>query len=150
VPKPATKTTQSFSKLNAFLDANPNLDLRSADLFDDDTIASLSWKGIGKHRDEVLSQLRAYQRLVRLLGAPDRVLVLGLMARGIGSALQIAAMPRPRFFASCSDLFAGDADTMQRIYQDALARRSALLLTYIHTRQSLEPHAVRITHTIKG
>lgn len=150
VPKPSARTAQSFRKLNSFLDANPSLDLGSIDLFDDDRIASLSWKGIGKQREEVLSQLRTYQRLVRLAGDADRAVITGLMARGIGSAMHIAAMPKPRFFASFGDLFAADADAMQRVYHKALAMRSALLLTYLRTRQGLEPHALGITRTLKG
>ncbi len=144
------KANRSLAKLATFLDANPGIDLSCINLFDDAVVSSLNWKGIKKRRNEVLSQLQTYQRVMRLVEGADRTVVLGLMGRGIGSARHVTAIPRPRFLEAFADLFDGDRKAVDRVYQCALVTRSALLLRYLRFRQSHEPHARQINRLTRG
>src|SRR5688572_7554854 len=117
----SSDTASPIDVLRAFLDANPQLDLRTFDGEDEDALARLSWPDPTLDRGVLLEQLRAYQRLLRLISVDDRPLLLALLQRGIRSALQLAAIPRARFFAEFAPVFAGDVPRMQAVHEAALA-----------------------------
>ncbi len=139
--KPHTVTNSSLRALGTFLDANAAIDPSELDLFDERTLAGFAWPEVEVSRDQLVESLRAYQRLLRVVPRANRTLLFALLERGIGSAVHIAAIPRARFLSELSQPFGGDTAWMSEVHDAALARRSALLLRYVQTRQNLELRA---------
>jgi hypothetical protein len=131
-------TASPIDALRALLEANPQLDLRTLNGSDEDALARLSWPDIDLDRAALLEQLRGYQRLLQLFPNDDRPVLLGLLQRGIRSAVHLAAIPRARFLSEFSQSFGGDRPRMRAVHDAALARRSELALRYLATRQTLE------------
>lgn len=140
MPNPS-ESVSPLDALQALLDANPKLDLRTLDRSDEDALARLSWPDATLDRGALLEQLRGYQRLLRLLPDDDRPLLLALLQRGIRSALHLAAIPRARFLDEFWQVFAGDLPRMRAVHEAALARRSELALHYLRNRQTPDLYA---------
>lgn len=62
------------------------------------------------------------------------------VAEGLGSALQIAALPRPAFLEKWLALFPGEEALGETVYRHAVARRAYVLLHRIRKVQDSEPH----------
>ena len=133
--------SRSLTSLKKFIDANPGIDFETAQLHDQVTQDSYNWKGLAKARPKVIKQLQAYQRLYKLLPQPEPAHIMGLLALGIESALQVAAMSEDRFRASCGELLAHDEAYLSRVYARAKRIRAQVLATYLQYQQHHEPHA---------
>lgn len=129
---PPIKTTS----LEKILSQNRDIDWRSFDLYSDSTLASLSWKGIGKQKGATIDLLKGYQRLVRLLDSNDTSIAIPLLQQGIHSALQIAGMPQTQFFSQFGDLWTDSTESADAVYQRAVQVRSKLLLEYMKIKQN--------------
>lgn len=78
------------SALRTFLEANPDLRLSDADLYDPRVTGALRF-GSGEDRDAILATARAHQSLVRVTNDPD--LVDRLYRAGFHSAAAVATRP---------------------------------------------------------
>ena len=127
-------------RLFKFLDQNSGFDFLSANLINSKTIDRLNWKGFTKNKDRLISLLKIYQRLLRILPAGNRALLESLIAAGLHSAIQIASMPKSKFVQEYGELFGNDHELIENTYQKAVAIRSQLLLKHISKIQIAEPH----------
>ncbi|MFV8755455.1 hypothetical protein ACNOYE_33320 [Nannocystaceae bacterium ST9] len=133
-------TSRLLHALAALLDANPGIESAGPS-----ALAGATWPASEVDRGPLADALRAYQRLARVVARADRAVILGLLARGVESAIHIAAIPRPRFVAEFAALFDGDPERARELHQAALDRRSELALRYVQARQNLELRARPLT-----
>lgn len=140
-------TTFDLTELNAFLNKNKSVDFRKTDLRHKANLEAYRWKKNeskeGKAR--LLEQLRAYQRILRVLPGDDADLdtvniAKALLKKGIHSSLQIAGTPKKTFIEENLKIFTGDESLAERVYKRAIACRKAVALKYINRFQSMEPH----------
>lgn len=136
----AKKNTIQFDELKRFLNQNEAQDWETINLFSDKQLGSLNWEGI--EQDKLFKAVKAYQRLVRLLGKNKPKLILALLKNNLHSAIQIAAMNKPDFLQRYAALFEQEEEGFQeKVYGKALAIRSQVLLNYISRIQNNEAHA---------
>ena len=134
--------------IDKFIQQNRDINLKTVSLIDADEVEGLSWKGLKKHREEILKDLQAYQRLCRIIPDEKPDIIFALLEKQVHSALQIAAIPRVQFFNTYSNIFGNDRDLIERTYQNALAVRAAIVRQYLTIKQNNEPHIkqTKITH----
>ena len=143
MPGKANKKTndKSLKHLDNFIRNNETIDfitVKPSALLDHPQV---SWKGLSRHKEEVLQQFKAYRRLLKVMPeGTDHTIVMALLEAGIHSALQIAAIPRHRFVAQHLSLFGEDEASASTFHQHARAIRSRLLVQYMDRLQSNEPH----------
>ncbi len=135
-----------LKKMNTFLRKNKSVDFRKADLHHKASLEALKWDVSRKSKESLLKQLKAYQRLLRLLpnGNGDLVtddIAKALLQKGITSSLQIALMPRNTFIKDTLKIFLDDVSLAERVYKRAIACRKRVVLKYMNRLQGLEPHA---------
>lgn len=123
-----------------FLDQNKGVDFLLMNLQDEENINALNFKNLKRKQAEIIVQIKALQRLIRIIPENDQAVALSLMQAGIHSALQIAAMTRKDFMGKCSVLLSDNDDLSDAIYKNALAKRSAILIQYMNLLQNGEPH----------
>lgn len=128
----------STDNLLKFLEQNTGVDFVSFNLLDEEKLASLNFKNLKRKLAEVTFQLKAYQRLLRIIPEHDHAIAISLMQQGLHSALQIAAMTRRDFLSRCKGVL--DEKQADAIYQNALTKRSSILVQYMNTMQNKEPH----------
>ena len=144
----ANKQQLNRTKINAFLKANSGFDFKTFNFFDRTAAASLKW---GKGQQEaLLPQLKALQRLIRLMPGqmePETSLETAekLYKNGLHAALQIASMQKQRFvkeYASYfpTDLSQSQAEQASLAYQKALARKTKSVMTYAAISQHTAAH----------
>ena len=130
-----------IKRLNKFIDKNSGLDLLAANLLNINTIDSQNWKGFEKFKDQLIGQLKVYQRLLRILPTNDQDLIYSLINAGIHSAIQIASIPKSKFIREYGSLFNKDSELIEKFYQKAVAIRSQILIKHIANIQKAEPYA---------
>ena len=144
--KTTTKKNNPFTKLDKLIRQNQNVDFRTANFLNAKTVEALNWKGIKtEDQDQVLQQVKAYQRLVRLLAEDNPKIIMELLKRNLHSAVQIAAIPKSRFMKEFREVFKDEA-LMEQVYARALAIRSQVLLKYMNIVQNKQLH----TKTLKA
>ena len=140
-----TDTSNNFDELNSFIKQHDAVDFRSADLLNTTSLENLSLPS--DTAADLLKQLKAYQRLLRVLPTtlPTEVdksaLALELLALGIDSALKITSMGKAKFIALTSNLFSNTPDLADQVFKRALVARNLVASNYIKQQQQLEPHA---------
>lgn len=142
-----TDTSNNFDELNSFLKQHDAVDFRSADLLNTTSLESFSL--LGDNVAGLLQQLKAYQRLLRVLptnsptsdDVPSSDLALKLLALGIDSALKITNLGKANFLSTTRELFSDTPDLADKVYKRALVARNLVASQYIKQRQQLEPHA---------
>ncbi|MGK7885271.1 MAG: LamG-like jellyroll fold domain-containing protein [Crocosphaera sp.] len=114
--------------------------LKSFDFTDADVSETLNL-------DLSIEDLKTVQRLVRLtdgIASFSLLAAINLLDSGMASAIQISEMSAAQFVQSYSGAFIPNqysAETQAKsVFQEALARRSKALLTYIALVQHTEPH----------
>lgn len=135
-----------LKKLSNFLRKNRAVDFRRANLQHKQAIEKYNWGVSGKEKANLISLLKAYQRILRVLpNDSDQVdtvaIAKALLKNGIHSALQIADMPKRIFIKDYLKCFAGDADLAERTYKRAVVSRKQVTLKYTNRLQQLELHA---------
>lgn len=83
---------------------------------------------------------KARQRLLHVLPLGEESRALGMLEIELHSAIQIAAMPKPKFLAEWSAIFPGEEALGEIVYQNSVARRAFVALHYVRRMQSKEPH----------
>ncbi len=138
------KKTISTEKLSKFLRQNKNMNLDTINLTKDDIVSKLNWKGLKNESEEILKQLKGYQRLYRVLEEDNTKLILALLKQNIHSAIQIGAMTQKQFINDYAKTFKNDVECMKRAYQKAGTIRNQLVLRYMEYTQNREAHATQI------
>ncbi|MFV2059528.1 MAG: hypothetical protein ACC653_02525 [Gammaproteobacteria bacterium] len=132
-----------------FLHQNNAVNFLVCDLKDEKIINKLNFKNFKRKQNEMLFQIKAYQRLLRIIpdnNQPEKQqqIALLLIQQGIHSALQIAAQTRKDFLGMCSGLFNENSPVNDKLsaalYQNALEKRSVILIQYMNVLQNGEPH----------
>jgi hypothetical protein len=91
-------------------------------------------------KESLIQQLKAYQRMLRVV-PPDRGdLAQKLLKSGVQSSLQIANTPKQAFIQDNLTLFDNDEAIAEQVYLQAIALRKAVALQYIALVQQSEPH----------
>ena len=136
--KPKDDTLQH---LNKFIKQNSKTDFTTVNLSETTKIDDLNWKRLGKYKEDILKQLKAYQRLLRIMpeGTAHKI-IMSLLQKGIHSAVQIASIPKQQFIATYLPVFGKDKKSIEAFYAHAMAVRSRILIQYMNTLQNNEPH----------
>ena len=139
--KKETEKSDRFEKLNKFLRQNKKVDFMTTSFFNPKKLEALNWKGLEDDQQEVLRHVKAYQRLVRILGEDNPKLIKSLLKANIHSAIQIAAIPKQKFMSDYFKLFGKDKELMSKVYRRAVAIRSKVLLKHMNVMQNAQPQA---------
>lgn len=140
MPTTPIATSAALSKLKDVIDANETVDWRAFSFIDPTQLQTLNWREHQSQQAELLPLLKAYQRLLHILPPGEERRALPLLGAGLHSAIQIAGMPKPELSRRWAELFPGEDALGEVFYQNALARRSYVLLQHINAVQSNEPH----------
>lgn len=133
--------TIDFQKLNDFLRKNKEVDFRQADLLHTSNIDKYKWVGLEDEKESLVNQLKAYQRMLRVVPKDRKELAKTLLKNGIQSSLQIANTPKKVFIQNNLKLFDNDLALAEQVYRRALAVRKVITLQYVARTQQAEPHA---------
>ena len=136
----SNKKSINLKQLNAFLRKNKTVDFRKADLLNASNIDKYKWSGLEKEKESLIKQLKAYQRMLRLVPTDRDDLAKKLLTTGIQSALQIASMSKKVFIENNLKLFENDRTLAEQVYKRAIAVRKLVTLQYIARTQQTEPH----------
>ncbi len=131
-------------KLDAFLEKNKKIDFRTADLLHTPNVDQYQWDEFKDEKDSLINQLKAYQRMLRVVPENRQELAKELLKSGIQSSLQIAGTPKKAFIQDNLELFDNDAAIAEQVHMRAIALRKAVALQYIAQVQQTEPH-IRMT-----
>lgn len=123
-----------------FLEQNQNVDFLVFNLQDEENVSRLNFKNFKRKQEEIIFQLKAFQRLLRIIPDNNFEAALLLMKAGIHSALQVAAMARKDFMRKCAGIFDDNAKLADVIYKNSLDKRSTILIQYMNMLQNGEPH----------
>lgn len=133
-----------LTKLDAFLEKNKKIDFRTADLLHTPNVDQYQWDEFEDGKDSLINQLKAYQRMLRVVPENRQELAKKLLKSGIQSSLQIASTPKKAFIQDNLELFDNDAAIAEQVHMRAIALRKAVALQYIAQVQQTEPH-IRMT-----
>lgn len=133
-----------LGKLGALLEKNKEIDFRTADLLHAPNLEQYNWAGFEDEKESLIQQLKAYQRMLRVVPADREDLAKKLLKNGIQSSLQIASTPKKAFIQDHLKLFDNDEAIAEQVYIRAIALRKAVALQYIAQVQQSEPH-IRMT-----
>ncbi|OJJ19152.1 hypothetical protein BKI52_20270 [marine bacterium AO1-C] len=134
-----TKPTP-IEELNKFLRQNKKIDFKTFNLLNSKKLESLNWGKVSKEdQPNILKQVKAYQRLLRLLGEHHPKIAKELLKQNLHSAVQIASIPQKKFMSDFLNVFKNE-DLMKKFYARALATRSKVLLKYMNIVQNRQPH----------
>lgn len=126
--------------LRVFIAANPAVKWQGINLNSPSKVDVLNWGDLVK--DSLIKEVKAYQRLFRLVGENKSELIFSMLENNLHSAIQIAAMPKQHFFTEYSTLFfEQEKGFVEKIFKKAKAIRSQILLSYMQRIQTSEPHS---------
>jgi len=120
-----------FAHLQKWLTQNKKIDLRTAKINDASSIDAMNWKSLENFQSQIIPQLKAYQRLSKILPEPNPKLILELLQVNIHSAIQVASMSKQNFISTYSHLFSSKKLTAEMFYNNALAIKTKLLLKHV-------------------
>ncbi len=129
-----------IKNLKAFLRKNKKVDFRTADLLHLSNIDTYKWTGLEEHKESLIKQLKAYQRLLRIVPHDREDLAQNLLKSGFQSSLQIANTPRKVFIRDNLKTFGKDRTLAQQVYKRALAVRKVVALQYVTRTQQTGSH----------
>jgi hypothetical protein len=131
------------SALRDFLAAHPGFDVSRGRYDDGDPTEGLGLSSGDPSAEALVAEMAICRRLLKVLPTVDVEQALGLMERGVRSAVQLADVPWPRFVAELSDVFGGDVDRMSAVLSRARAIRGQVLLSYMRAAQTADPRLPR-------
>lgn len=133
-------TNEALAKLQYIIEVNKTVDWRAFSFENPNQLRALRWQEHEGEREALLPLLKAYQRVLHILPVGKEYHSLPLLLSGLHSAIQIASMPKADFLRQWASLFPEEAALGEAVYQNAISRRSYLLLQHIQSVQSSEPH----------
>ena len=138
-------TSKNLDELNSFLRQHDAVDFRTTDLLNTTSLDAFTWPNDDALKSDLLTQLKAYQRLLRVLPTNDDIptsdIALQLLMQGIDSSLQITQMGKAKFLASTTGIFGDFKNVATQVYKRALVSRNLVAAKYIRQLQHREPHA---------
>jgi hypothetical protein len=140
VPGALSVSQEALGRLQHVIEANPSIDWRTFSFETPDLPRALQWRGHEEQQEELVPLLKAYQRLLRILPEREEHRALPLLRAGLHSAIQIASLSKEEFARRWAELFPGEQELGDTVYQHAVGRRSYVLLQHIKTVQGSEPH----------
>ncbi|WP_163665352.1 cadherin domain-containing protein [Adonisia turfae] len=129
------QATNNIKDLKSFLKRNRKVDFRTANLLKNSTLDSYNWKGLEDNKESVIFQLKAYQRLLRIVPNGQEDVAIKLLQEGFHSSLQIANTPKAKFLQDTHSIFSGDTTLAEQLYKRALAVRKLVILKYLNQAQ---------------
>lgn len=132
---------EEINAILAFENKNQEIDFRVTDLVSNESLERLQWDGVSLEKDALLTLLKAYQRILRVIPVGLEDYAIDVMQCGFGSALQIASTPKKHFIDALKAVFDEASVVPLQIYQRAIALRKSITLDYINRSQWNEPHA---------
>lgn len=133
-------TKKELEQLDKFLEQKRELPLKTMDLNDEKSLASLGLKGGVKKSERLLNALKGYQRLVRIVPEEGHGAILQLLGEQINSACQISSMNRDEFKSRFKAIFNENEALIEEVYLNAQKKRGTILLQYMNILQNSEPH----------
>ena len=130
----------NLKNLNAFLRQNKTVDFRKADLLHPSNIDKYKWTGLKDQKENLLNQLKAYQRMLRVVLNDREDLAKTLLKNGFQSALQIANTPKKVFIQNNFKTFDNDRALAEQVYMRALVVRKVVTLQYVVRTQQKGSH----------
>lgn len=124
-------------KLNHFLSQNPSVDLKNADFKNSGLLATWCWQGLEEHQQEIVTELKKYQRLLRVVD--DMSIVEAFLEEDIHSAFQIAALTEQSFLERFGHLFVNTKVAL-KVYNKALQRRTKVFLRHMNQQELQSPY----------
>lgn len=123
----------SLSRLKSFILQNETADWQNLPFSGLPNHPDLNWKRLQKYKAEIVESLRIYRRLLRIVPEENQPeIIFALMEQGLHSAVQIAALPKRSFIQNYLTVFGEDESLLARVYQNAQAIRSQLLIQYLN------------------
>ena len=120
---------------------NPDYDFQNARIENKKMLLELDITADESQTIELLEALKAYQRLIRIIPKDQRQFVMPLMEQGFHSAFQIAGTSKTHFMETTKDIWGEDTSVAELIHNNALHKRSRLVMQYMNELQNNEPHA---------
>ena len=93
-----------------------------------------------KDKKNLNNVLKAYQRLLRIVPDQDSDLIMDLLKVNIHSATQITGFTKRDFIKKHKKIFKGKEEIGNQLYDNALKKRSQLVVQYMDILQNNEPH----------
>ncbi len=136
-----SNSNTNLKDLNTFIRKNKSIDFTKADFINQKSVDSYNWSGLQDDKEAIIRQLKAYQRMLRVLPKDEQSLAKALVKSGIHSSLQIANTPKNKFIQDNIKLFKNNRKLAEQVYTRATSIRKAVSLQYMNRTQQLEPHA---------
>ena len=136
-----SNSSTNLKGLNTFIRKNKSIDFTKADFINQKSVDSYNWSGLQDDKEAIIRQLKAYQRMLRVLPKDEQSLAKALVKSGIHSSLQIANTPKNKFIQDNIKLFKNNRKLAEQVYTRATSIRKAVSLQYMNRTQQLEPHA---------
>ncbi|MBE7383697.1 MAG: hypothetical protein F6J95_020040 [Leptolyngbya sp. SIO1E4] len=130
----------NIKNLKSFLRKNKKVDFRTADLLHSSNLDTYKWTGLEDDKESLIEQLKAYQRLLRVVPDGQENLAQKLLESGIQSSLQIANTPKKVFIQDNLKTFGNDRTLAQKVYKRAVAVRKVVALQYMARVQQTGAH----------
>ncbi|MCV2883324.1 hypothetical protein OE749_01265 [Aestuariibacter sp. AA17] len=125
--------------LESIIESNPSVDWSTIDLGKKSTRELVDFGEIDSN--EAIKLVKAYQRIVRMLGEEDLEVAKSLLLVNVHSSIQVAAMSKDVFLEKCKSAFKNKDDGYAlKVFKKAKAIRSQILLNYINSIQKNELH----------
>ncbi len=125
------QSQDGFVHLKKWLAQNKNVNLLSARFNNQASVDVMNWKNLEDKKAEIVPQLKAYQRLLKILPRKNNKLILNLLGANIHSAIQVASLPKQNFITTYSHLFSGKETAAEEFYDQALVIKTQLLLKHV-------------------
>ncbi|MEZ4851157.1 MAG: hypothetical protein R3B93_21595 [Bacteroidia bacterium] len=130
-----------FLHLDTFIRQNEKIDFKTASPSEISANSQVDWKRLNSYKDEILNQLKPYQRLLKIMPeGTTHDIIISLLEEGIHSAAQIASIPSHLFISQYLPLFGNDKDYIENFYKNCQAIRSRLLVQFMNKLQNNELH----------
>lgn len=136
----AEEQKKMMDLVRRFQKNNRGVDLYSANLVSQAKLEGYNWTGLKRDKEALITELKSWQRLARVLPDKNNQLLKKLLRHKITSALEIAAIPREEFKRRFLKVFGNDEELLHKTHKRARAIRSHTMLMYIEKLQSKEPH----------
>lgn len=130
-------TEQDVCDLSEFLNQNNKIDFKSISLHSKCDVSKFNWKRFNKHKDVMLSTLKAYQRLIKIIPGNNKDIAVSLLKENIFSPVQIASMSKDNFVKECGKALDGENELASKIYLNAVKKKSMVLLNHLENTKTV-------------
>ena len=122
-----SNSNTNLKDLNTFIRKNKSIDFTKADFINQKSVDSYNWSGLQDDKEAIIRQLKAYQRMLRVLPKDEQSLAKALVKSGIHSSLQIANTPKNKFIQDNIKLFKNNRKLAEQVYTRATSIRKGCI-----------------------